>query len=324
MRTNKTNPAPRPSETSAAAARTAVAAALVLTLVLTLALVPASAAGGSGAAGGPRIISLYAADTEILLRLGSRDNLVGVSRQETYDGPETEGWVRPPEFSVRDDVEKFLAAAPDYVFLRPMHLSSNPALFDALTRAGVKLWTRQCVRASDLEAFWREMALVVGKSAEVEVMIAEFEKTMESLGAPSSAGGPGVFLESVHKEIKTFAPDSIPVWLLTLAGGRNVAADARPAREGLVIADYGPERLLEKAAEVDVYIAQEGPMNSVPTETIRRRDVTRTLPAFKNNRVHRVPEELISRPTPSLAEGLRLMAEIVGGGGDKNQAGDKN
>ncbi|MDR2142107.1 MAG: hypothetical protein LBR11_10030, partial [Deltaproteobacteria bacterium] len=47
----------------------------------------------------PRVISLYAAHTENLLRLGARACLVGISAQETYAGPETQGWVRPEVFS---------------------------------------------------------------------------------------------------------------------------------------------------------------------------------------------------------------------------------
>jgi iron complex transport system substrate-binding protein len=293
---------------------------------------------------GPKIISLYAADTEILLRLGARDNLVGISRQETYAGTETEGWEKPPTFSIHDDVEKFLAANPDYIFLRPMHLSTNPNLFAALTKAGIKLWTRQCTKASDLYAFWREIAAIAERSAEVELMIADFQTkilalshsnqdaisnqaakssdppasppaSLPAIGSTSHTGliedKPGVFLESIHKEIKTFTPESIPIWLLTLAGGNNIAQDALAARVGLIIADYGPERLLMKAPEVDVYLSQEGPMNRTPLSDITGRDIFRTMPAVVNGRVYKVPEHLISRPTPSLLDGIRYMEACV-------------
>ncbi|MDR2366874.1 MAG: ABC transporter substrate-binding protein [Deltaproteobacteria bacterium] len=283
-------------------------AALALALAFLLAGPPWAQAAEKP---GPKIISLYAADTEILLRLGARDSLVGVSRQETYSGPETDGWQRPPEFSIHDDVEKFLAAAPDYVLLRPMHRSASPALFETLEKAGIKLWARQCSEAKDLYDFWLELGALAGRETEAKAMIEAFKARIDTLTYRGPGPKPGVFLESIHKEVKTFTPDSIPAWLLTLAGGQNVATDSEPTRPGQVIANYGPERLLEKADRIDVFISQEGPMNKVDLATIKDRKIYSVLPAFKNGRVYRVPEELISRPSPSLAEGLALLKDMI-------------
>ncbi|MDR2387147.1 MAG: ABC transporter substrate-binding protein [Deltaproteobacteria bacterium] len=263
----------------------------------------------------PRLISLYAADTEILLRLGARDQLVGISRQETYEGPETKDWQRPPSFSIHDDVEKFLALAPDYVLIRPMHLAASPALFQTLEKTGIKIWSRQCTQAKDLYDFWRELGEITGKQDQVQTMIEDFQTKIAALTYqdpdPAQNQRPGVFLEAIHKEVKTFTPDSIPVWLLSLAGGRNVADDSRPTRPGQIVANYGPERLLEKADQVEVFVSQEGPMNKVDLKTIKESKIYSVMPAFKNNRVYRIPEELISRPSPSLVEGLELLKAMI-------------
>ena len=119
-----------------------------------------------------------------------------------------------------------------------------------------------------------------------------------------------MFFESVHKEVKTFTPDSIPIWVVGVSGGRNIASDALPAREGLVVADYGPEKLLAKADEVDIFLSQEGPMNRIPLPVIESRDIYQVLPAIRSGRVYKVPEDLISRPTPSLIEGVALLEGI--------------
>ena len=284
-----------------------------MTIAILAAMLTVFAAPGMANAEGPKIISLYAADTEILLRLGARDDLVGISRQETYDGPETIGWERPPTFSIHDDVEKFLAAAPDVILLRPQHLATKPALFETLERFGVKLWTRQVTKASELYDFWRDLGAMAGREAEAEAMIAGFQKAVGERSGAAPEKRPGVFLESIHREVKTFTPESIPVWLMTLAGGRNAAQDAEPARPGLVVANYGPEKLLEKAGEIEVFISQEGQMNSISTESILNRDIYQPIAAFKNGRVYRIPEELISRPTPSLLEGLGIMTAQIQG-----------
>ena len=262
-----------------------------------------------------RIISLYAAHTEVLLRLGARANLVGVSEQETYEGPETADW-QPRIFTPRDDVEKFLAIRPDLVLVRPMHMSSNRHLMVALQRAGIKVLARQVLDSGELYAYWRELGALVGRVAEAEDLIADFDRQVAVYRAASDlrpeAEKPGVFLEAIHTQVKTFTPDSLPVWLLELAGGRNVAADARAPRPGLIIADYGPELLLARAGEVDVFISQAGHMNRVGLRQILGRSMYQPLAAFKTGRVHKIPEAILARPTPALLEGLKELARMTG------------
>ncbi|MDR2406125.1 MAG: ABC transporter substrate-binding protein [Deltaproteobacteria bacterium] len=260
----------------------------------------------------PRIISLYAAHTEIVLRVGARANLVGISEQETYEGPETQGWNRPPVFSVGDDVEKFLAAEPDIILIRPQHLGSAAGLFESLTNAGIQIWVKQILHSEDLYNYWLEVGKLCGKETEAQKVVDDFKKALAPYEARTATRTkkPGVFFESVHKEVKTFTPDSIPIWVVTVSGGVNIATDALPARAGLVVADYGPEKLLAKASEIDVFLSQEGPMNRIPLDVIKNRDIYKVLPAVKNGRVYKVPEDLISRPTPSLIEGVALLENI--------------
>lgn len=262
---------------------------------------------------GPRIISLYAAHTEVLLRLGARDNIIGVSRQESYNGPETEGW-RPETFSYKDDVEKFLAAKPDIVLARPQHTAGGKHMTEALESAGIRVLPMQVLAASGLYGYWRELAALVGREKEAEEMIAWFDREVMRYRAASNKkkANPGVFIESIHREVKTFTPDSLPVWLVELAGGRNVANDAEPATPGVIIAEYGPERLLAKADEIDIFLSQQGAMNRTPVEAVRQRDIYQPLAAFKHGRVFKIPEAILARPTPSLLEGLALIAGWTG------------
>lgn len=263
----------------------------------------------------PRIISLYAAHTEVLLRLGARDNLIGISAQESYSGPETEGW-NPPVFTIRDDVEKFLAAKPDLVLLRPMHLASGSHLISSLKAAGIKVHSEQVVKAGDLYKYWRSLAALVGREAEAETMILDFDRQISIYHAAADRRAeeakPGVFLEAIHNQIKTFTPDSLPVWLVELAGGRNVAADAKVHAKGLFVTDYGPERLLAKANEIDIFISQSGPMNTSTLKQVKARDIYKPLRAFKDGRVYKIPEDILCRPTPSLLKGLAELASLTG------------
>ena len=292
-----------------------LAALVRLTAILSLALAAPAWAAPDKPPAERRIISLYAAHTEVLLRLGARDNLVGVSAHETYEGPEADGW-RPRIFSPRDDVEKFLAARPDLVLVRPMHQASNRQLMAALKRAGIKVLARQVQKSDELYAYWREMGALVGREAEAEILIADFDRQVAVYRAAASlrpeAEKPGVFLEAIHNQVKTFTPDSLPVWLVTLAGGRNVADDARAQAPGLIIADYGPERLLARAGEVDIFISQEGQMNRAGLKQILKRPAYQPLAAFKTGRVYKISEAILARPTPALLRGLAELARMTG------------
>ena len=286
--------------------------------LLAVVLILTAAASGPARAeeARPRVISLYAAHTEVLLRLGARDNLIGVSAQETYDGPETEGWKKPPVFSIRDDVEKFLAARPDIVLVRPMHVAAGSRLVETLQGSGVKVYSVQVVRAGELYKYWRDLAALVKRDEEAEKMIADFDRRVSAYHEAASrrpeAEKPGVFVEAIHNSIKTFTPDSLPVWLVELGGGRNVAADAKPSAAGLIIADYGPERLLSKAREIDLFISQEGPMNTTSLKQVKERSLYKKIKAFKDGRVYKMPEDILARPTPSLLEGLAEIAGLTG------------
>jgi iron complex transport system substrate-binding protein len=291
----------------------------LLSAVLSLALAgPATAAPAREAASAKapaerRIISLYAAHTEVLLHLGAKANLVGVSERKT--GEETDDW-QPRVFSPRDDVEKFLAARPDLVLLRPMHLAGNRQLMAALGRAGIQVVARQVLSSDGLYAYWRELGALVGREAEAEALVADFDRQVAVYRAAADlrpeADKPGVFLEAIHSQVKTFTPDSLPVWLVELAGGRNVAADAKPKAPGLIIAEYGLERLLARAGEVDVFISQAGPMNRAGLKQILSRPAYQPLAAVKTGRVYKIPEAVLARPTPALLEGLRELARLTG------------
>ncbi len=272
-----------------------------------------SASEPSAADSRPRIISLYAAHTEMLLRLGAHDNIIGVSRQENYSGPETEGW-RPETFSIRDDVERFIAAKPDLILARPQHLADNARLRQALENAGIQIQALQVTKAADLYVYWRTLAKYVHREENAEKLIADFDAAIERyrLAAERFEPKPGIFIESIHKEIKTFTPDSLPYWLADLAGGRNVADDAPAVSPGVIIAAYGPERLLSKARDIDIFISQNGTMNNIPLATLQARKLYQPLQAFKQNKVYIIPEALLARPTPSILQGLAQLAEWTG------------
>jgi iron complex transport system substrate-binding protein len=197
-----------------------------------------------------------------------------------------------------------------------MHMASGSRLVETLKRSGVKVYAAQVVHADELYTYWRDLAELVGRGPEAETMIADFDRRVSAYHKAASerpaTEKPGVFLEAIHNSVKTFTPDSLPAWVVEMGGGRNVAADAKPGAAGLIITGYGPERLLSKAKEIDVYISQEGPMNQSSLKKVKERPLYRRLKAFKEGRVYKMREDILARPTPSLLKGLEEMAALTG------------
>jgi iron complex transport system substrate-binding protein len=250
-----------------------------------------------------RIISLYSAHTENLVSMGAADQLVGISPADNYP----EYILDKKRFSYREDPERFIAARPDLIIVRPMIERSYPQLMAKLREVGIDIISLQPTSADEIFSYWRELGKLSGHEQEAEVMIENFTSRLNQIKSRvdqiPAENRPGVYFESIHRKMKTFASESISLFALEQAGGRNVATDASQVRN-TNIAAYSKERILAKAQEIDVFIAQRGRMNPVDIETIRNETGFQAIKAVRNNNIILIDEELVSRPTMRLIEGI--------------------
>lgn len=255
-----------------------------------------------------RIVSLYPAHTDNLISLGVGCLLVAAGPTPVAAAPDL------PLVGYRDDPERVLALTPDLVLLRPMVAQVYPQFVSRLKQFGVTVVCLQPGGAGELYQYWRRLGLLTGRQAEAEALCARFQADLEALRARVApipeAKRPRVFFESIHRQFKTFAPDSLAIFVLNAAGGINAAADAQGLRDS-AIAEYGHERLLALAEGVDVYLAQVGTMNRVSLEAIKDTPGFAALKAVRQGRVYLVDEPLVSRPTPRLIEGVRQVQALL-------------
>ena len=253
-----------------------------------------------------RIISLYSAHTENLAQLGAGDLLVGVSSSDDYP-PSITGKLR---FSYREDPEKFLAVQPDLVLVRPMIERSYPQFINKLKQAGITVISLQPNTIDEMFGYWRNLGLLSGHEKEAEDMIAVFQSRLkvihDRLAGVHTDQRPKVYFQSIHKKMKTFAPESIGVFVLEQAGGINIAADARQVRE-TNIAVYGKEQLLSRGEEIDIFLAQQGRMNPVEVDTILNEPGFGAIKAVRDGQVFLIEEELVSRPTLRILDGIEQL-----------------
>ena len=262
-----------------------------------------------------RIISLYSAHTENLVSMGAADQLVGISLSDNY----------PPEildkkrYSYREDPERFIAANPDLILIRPMIERSYPQLIAKIREAGIAVVSLQPTSIEGIFQYWQKLGKLCGRSVEAEKMIRYFTDELKEIQSVVDQipmeDRPRVYFESMHRKMKTFAPSSIALFVLDKAGGLNVATDARQIRN-TNIAVYSKERILAHAHEIDVFVAQKGRMNPISVEDIRNETGFNTIKAIQNDSIVLIDEHLVSRPTLRLLEGIRkLHAHLYSEGG---------
>ena len=254
-----------------------------------------------------RIISLYPAHTTNLIDLGLNKEIVACSNSDTQ-------LPGRPRIQFQDDPERLLALKPDLVLIRPMISRGYPNLVRTLERHDVRVVSLQPTDASQLFAYWETLGKLTGREQQAKAMIETFGRELAKIGAEINAipkeRRKRVYFEAIHSQMKTFASTSMAMFVLESAGGINVAADAQRMRE-TNIAAYGKERILAKANEIEIYLAQSGRMNPVSVDDIFREPGFEVIRAVRNRQVFLVDEEMVSRPTMGLLQGIGFVKSLL-------------
>ncbi len=255
-----------------------------------------------------RIISLYGAHTENLFNLGLDNEIIGVSRHETYP-PQA---LQKSVFSYREDPEKFLAVRPDLVIIRPMIDRGYPQFVSMLEKNGIKVISLQPGNIEDMYTYWEILGILIGKQQQALKMVSRFKAAVSDFKSLTDTQVPKkrVYFEAIHNKMKTFTPDSMAIFALETAGGINIATDAEPVRN-TNIAYYGKERILSRSREIDVYLAQSGAMNKPTVELITNEPGFKTIKAVADRQIYIIDEQIVSRPTMRLLDGIYQIGTIL-------------
>jgi len=254
-----------------------------------------------------RIISLYPAHTTNLLELGLNKEIIAC-------GPSDTQVPGRPVVQFQDDPERLLALKPDLVLIRPMISRGYPNLVRILEKNNVRVVSLQPTESGELFAYWEALGKLTGREEQAKAMIATFGKRLAAIIAPLQQvpreKRKRVYFEAIHKQMKTFAPNSIAMFVLESAGGINIATDADQMR-ATNIAAYGKERILAKAGQIDLFLAQSGRMNPVSVDDIVKEPGFGVIKAVRDNQVFLVDEEMVSRPTLGLLDGIGFVRSLL-------------
>lgn len=255
-----------------------------------------------------RIISLYSAHTENLYHINASNQIIGVSINDDYPSDVKE----KQTFSYHDGPEKYLAARPDLVLIRPMIDNGYPQFVRQLESYGIIVASFQPATIDDMYAYWTALGKLTGKTKEAGKMVSDFQKQVADIKkrCRQIPDPKHVYFQAIHKRMKTFTPGSMTIFALETAGGINVANDAVASRNTNV-AIYSKERILSKAESIDVILSQSGIMNPVTITDILNEPGFQIIKAVKNRQVFLIDEGIVSRPVFRLLDGIYAIGNIL-------------
>lgn len=255
-----------------------------------------------------RIISLYGAHTENLFYLGAGEQVIGVSINDTYPA----GVKSKQKFSYHDDPEKFIAVRPDLVLIRPMIENGYPGFVRQLQAYGITVISFQPAAIEDVYEYWLSLGELTGKTREAATLVSHFKEHILEIQKRTAEITPKkrVYFQAIHRKMRTFTFSAMPIFALETAGGINIASDAKASRNTNV-AIYGKERILSKAGDIDVFLAQKGIMNPIRKSDILNEPGFQIIKAVKENQVYLIDESMVSRPVPRLYQGILTIGNIL-------------
>lgn len=246
-----------------------------------------------------RIISLAPSNTEILFAIGSGDKVVGVT---TYDDfPEEVLEIEKIGDFNGINLERIIELQPDLVINYGDGVTEEN---ERLLEAGIQIAGFEPESIDEITDTILRIGEITGHKQEaldlVDQMTSRKEELLERIQGLEKKT---VFYEIWHEPLMAAGPGSYVDQLINLAGGENVAMDA----EG----DYPQfdlEQLIERNPEVYI-TASDLPEKTV--ESIKERPGFGEIDAIKNDRIHLVDGNILSRPGPRIIEALELIMEAI-------------
>lgn len=250
-----------------------------------------------------RIVSLTPAGTENLFAVGAGALVVGVSTADDYP-PQVKRLPRVGNF-YQPSVERVRALAPDLVLVDSATIT--PAAAEAFAaRLRAPLFVQLSNSYDDVERHLLQLGQITGRPPAARAVIAQMRrKTAQAEKSVRGKRPVRVFVEVGQSPLFAAGPGTFVDDLLRRARGVNVVKGTTGYLQ------YSREALL--AADPDHYIvASGGDMGRAPGKPTLPPPLDR-LRAAREGNVHRIPSDLLFRPTPRIADGLILLARALHG-----------
>ena len=254
-----------------------------------------------------RIVSTAPSVTEILFALGLGDRVVGVTNFCNY--PEaTQSVAKIGGFS-NPSLEAIVALEPDLV----VGSWGNPmAMVDQIERLNIRWIGIKIQSVEDVLSAILTIGKQTGKGVEAKSLVEGFRKRIRRITNKtkrlSPEQRPRVFWGGWNEPIYTAGPGSFINDLIEMAGGRNIAGDAKQPWPR-----YSLETIV--AADPEVFLCGHDPegyaTDAEALSALRSRRGWKDITAVKTGRVYLMRSDAFLRPGPRLVDALEQMAATI-------------
>jgi iron complex transport system substrate-binding protein len=252
-----------------------------------------------------RIVSLAPKNTELLFAIGAGAQVVGVTSQCNYP-PEALDCERVGVFSGKSlSLEKIVSLEPDLILSAG---EFHRAVVDELERLGLVVAAMGADSLTELVDEIQLMGRMTGHEDQSAALVGRMrdrvERIRESTRHISSAQRLTVYYQVWDAPLTAAGPGSFIGEMIELAGGINIIAD-RTARYPQI----SEEALLQ--FNPDVILAPTSHGTPVTLGDFRNKPGWRDLRAVKNNRIHLIDGDSVSRCGPRLVDALEAMTQAL-------------
>lgn len=243
-----------------------------------------------------RIVSLTPSNTEILFALGLDKEIVGVT---TYCDYPAAAKAKEKVGDLNLDLEKVVSLRPDLL------LGVGSMQSEAISRLrdlGLVVMVLDPTNLETTMAAIIKVGRVTGREGAARKLVNGMKKRIAAvknrLSGLTPAQKPRVFVEIWMDPVMTAGPGTFTGELITLAGGRDIAHDAKPW------AIFSPELIV--ARDPEIIVSQCGSASQ-----ILKRPGWEGIDAVRNGRVYDVDQNIFSRLGPRLVEALEILAKLL-------------
>lgn len=248
-----------------------------------------------------RVVTLAASLTEMVFAIGAGARVVGVESFSNYP-PEAEALPKVGSY-IHPEVERIVALRPDLCLAIK---DGNPRhVVERLEALGIPVYAVDPRNLPAIIATLRELGELLEAGAAAAALAQELERRYQRVAELNRrvAYRPRVFLQIGTSPIVSVGSNTFLDELLTLAGGRNLAAGKIPYPR------YAVEQVL--ALRPEVIIITSMTRGEVFDRVKAGWQRWTTLPAVRQQRIYLVDSDLVDRPSPRIFTGLELIFRLL-------------
>ena len=249
-----------------------------------------------------RIISLSPSNTEILFALGLGDSVVGVTEYCNYP-PEALDKAKVGEF-YKPDIERIIALHSDLILADSIHAKE---VILALEERGLTVFA---LAPENLDGILEDIQMVgriTGKEQEASELVNQMGSRIKAVTDKTEnlQERPRLFYITWHDPLWTIGVGTFIHELVEKAGGVNIFQDVT----GHKAVDI--ELVIARNPEVIIACAGHGAARDEPFDWAESEPKLQPTEARKNNRIHQIDADLVSRPGPRIVDALEWFAYFI-------------